>query len=111
MNQNQTESFLISQANKLVDQATNDEATYSKLNITFDFVSDPKNWKYPITKHFQDSTGIPKAIEGLIERVIEHIAAFIFFAGGVEIQIKKLTLSPGTHIIVSTKGYYHYIGA
>ncbi len=101
-----TTEFLLSEANKLVEKAMNDEVAHKIINVSFNRYQNQNNWKYPTTVNFQDYTGFFTALERLYSRAIRAIAAFIFFTGGVEVNVKGLD-----HIIISTKGYYHYIGA
>ncbi len=109
---NQTEQYLINKAIEITDQAMNDEPTYNLLKIYFDDHQNESNWKMPTKTVFSDYTGNIQAIEGLIDRVIWTIAAYIFYTGGAEINLRKLYIDQaGSEIEVSTKGYYHYIGA
>ena len=80
--------------------------TQTQLEETFKLYTTGKNWKESHTVEFENLTG--KSINNIF---IEHDAqkvqqAFIHFTGGAEIQ--RISESK---IIVSTKGYYHYIGA
>jgi hypothetical protein len=73
-----------------------DEETARKYRETFDQVADKDDWKKstkPITVGFSDVENLMRAIT--------------FFAGGAECKINH---KEGTCTITS-KGYYHYIGA
>lgn len=96
--------FLVYEANRLVGKASYDELAYSKLKETFDLVNNPVNWKYPTSVVCEDFTR--QAREQNWNSAIRYIAAFIFYTGGADFKV----ITPD-RIVVSTKGYYHYIGA
>lgn len=78
-----------------------------KLKQIFElYTSDKKNWKESHTVEFQNHTDSIKARNTIQSDAKNVEEAFIHFTGGAEVK----NISPD-HIIVSTKGYYHYIGA
>lgn len=99
-----TQDHLIYEANRFIGKASYDELAYSKLHEAFNLVKNPINWKYPTSVTCQDYTG--ECRDHILNSAIKYIAAYIFFTGGVEIVVKAKD-----HVVVSTKGYYHYIGA
>jgi len=105
-----TEQFFESEANKLVEKAMNDEVAYGKISKRWNDLNNGYwshyHWKNSHKVHYQELTGIMEALDEMIQDVIHLIAAFKFFCGGYELQINSLQ-----DIVVSTKGYYHYIGA
>lgn len=101
-----TQDFLIYEANRFIGKASYDELAYSKLNNAFNLVKNPINWKYPTSVVCQDYTNSDIGLDTILKSAVKYIAAYIFFTGGVEIVVKAKD-----HFVISTKGYYHYIGA
>lgn len=101
-----TNEFLIYEANRFIGKASYDELAYSKLQAAFDLVKNPTNWKYPSQVTCQDYTKTEEGLDYILKRAVKYIAAFVWFTGGVEVVVKAKD-----HIVISTKGYYHYIGA
>lgn len=74
----------------------NYEKERAKYQPLFESVQNPENWKFPT---------IPKTVTTLKE-ASELVNAITFFVGGAELDAK---LDRG--FTVTSKGYYHYIGA
>lgn len=102
-----SEKFLYNEAIKLSEKAMTDNVAHDKLITAFDKVcGENESWKESFKVHLQDSTGFWTAMGELLSHAIRYAAAFIFFTGGCEIAVNNIS-----DIEVSTKGYYHYIGA
>ena len=106
MNQIKTEAFLRHEALKVLETASKSESLYEKLRGVFESVKNTTNWKESTSVEIRDLTGLAGAMDRMIQSTVEYIAAFAFFTGGVEIQVYS-----DNHFKISTKGYYHYIGA
>ena len=81
----------------------------SVMRTLFNKVADPKNWK-----------NATKPFETLSKKEAEDMRdAIVFFVGGAEVQsvesyvqhVEGLVRFPVTSYLVTSKGYYHYIGA
>lgn len=83
-------------AKKVDHSSRDDELLQAQRQLVFNMVSNRKNWKLP-TKPFRAET------ESQRDMVVDAIT---HFAGGAE-SVKN----PDGSYRITSKGYYHYIGA
>ena len=80
---------------------------HKELKEIFDlYTSHKKNWKESHKVIFENMTGNPKFDKVNQDDAEKAFETFIYFCGGAERQVISVR-----KIIISTKGYYHYIGA
>lgn len=63
-------------------------------------IEDARGWKYPVAAQWFDSEAL----------AVEVAAAMDFYYGGHEMS-RHTTENGNARWVVSSKGYYHYIGA
>lgn len=90
---------LYTAARVIVEKVQDDE-----LKPVFAGVQDPKNWKLPV----QRSLVFLNSSEGFRNAIL-LIAALIFYVGGAELEL--CSQNDVLAVWISSRGYYHYIGA
>ena len=102
MSLNELNEFLRKEAVKMTEKAMTDSFAYEKIERAFnDLIAGCENWKMSHSIFIGDEDLGKVGVQAIL-----FAAACIFFTGGCEI-----TAYDTNTIEVSTKGYYHYIGA